>query len=251
MRRLGVPTDADSVAEGKRLVSFYCTSCHGDNLGGYDFFNDPALGVVDAPNLTTGQGGVGSGYSDADWVRAIRHGVDPQGKPLFIMPSNDFYHLSDEDLGQMIAYLKSLPPVYNDANDFSLTLMGRVLLGLGAFGDVLTAESIDHSAPRPEASAVGVTVEYGEYLVQTFGCKTCHGAQLSGGKSPEPGAPLGPNLTPDGNLVNWTEDAFISTIRGRQSEWMPYESLAKMDEDELKAVWMYLQSLPALETTSK
>jgi mono/diheme cytochrome c family protein len=246
-----IPTDVDSIKEGERLASFYCANCHGTNLGGTDFFNDPALAMVDAPNLTSGKGGIGSQYSDVDWVRAIRHGVDPQGSPLFIMPAKDFYFLSDEDLGQIIAYLKELPPVDNDSNDFSFGLLGRTLLGLGVFGDVLNAETIDHTGLRPEAPVFGVSEAYGEYLVNTFGCRTCHGEELSGGQDPAPGAPPSPNLTPGGNLDNWTEDIFISIISNRESEWMPFESLAKMSDDELKAIWIYLQSLPELETTKK
>jgi mono/diheme cytochrome c family protein len=245
-----IPADADAIAEGERLASFYCTGCHGKDLGGKDFFSEPALAVVDAPNLTPGNGGIGNQYNDADWVRAIRHGVDPHGKPLFVMPAKDFYYLSDEDLGLIIAYLKILPPVDHAANDFSFAVMGRTLLGLGVFGDVLNAETIDHIGPRPEAPSAGVTAEYGEYLVNTFGCSTCHGAQLSGGKSPEPSMPPGPNLTPGGHLGSWTEAAFITTVRTRQSEWMPFESLAKMSDDELRAIWTYLQALPELETTT-
>lgn len=246
-----IPTDSASIEEGKRLASFYCTGCHGEGLSGTDFFNDPALAVVDAPNLTPGNGGIGNQYSDADWVRAIRHGVDPRGKPLFIMPAKDFYFLNDEDLGQIIAYLKNLPPVDNAANEFSFATIGRVLLGLGVFGDVLNAETIDHTGTRPNAPSASVTTAYGEYLVKTFGCSTCHGAQLSGGQSPDPGMPPAPNLTPGGHLGSWTEATFISTIRTRQSEWMPFESLAKMSDDELEALWLYLQSLPASETTIK
>jgi mono/diheme cytochrome c family protein len=188
---------------------------------------------------------------EADWVRAIRHGIDPDGKPLFVMPAKDFYYLNDQDLGQIIAYLKSLPPVDNAVNEKSFALPGRVLLGLGVFGDVLNAETIDHTGPRPDSPAAGVTAAYGEYLVRTFGCSTCHGPQLSGGQSSDPGMPPGPNLTPGGPMVYWTQDTFISTVRTRQSEWMPYQSLAKMSDDELGALWLYLGSLPALETTTK
>jgi mono/diheme cytochrome c family protein len=246
-----IPVDADSIAEGERLASFYCANCHGTNLDGTDFFSDPALAVVDAPNLTSGNGGIGTQYSDADWVRALRHGVDPYGKALFVMPSKDFYFLSDEDLGQIIAYLKELPPIDNDANDFSFSFVGRVLLGLGIFGDVLNAETIDHAGTRPEAPVVGVNEEYGEYLINTVGCRTCHGEGLSGGQDPAPGAPLAPNLTPGGHLGGWAEATFITMVRTRQSEWMPFESIAKMSDDELKAIWIYLQSLPELGTTTK
>ena len=246
-----IPTSDEAIAEGERLASFFCIGCHGEDLAGKDFFDEPSLAVVDSSNLTPGQGGVGSEYDDADWVRAIRHGVGHQGKPLFIMPSNDFYHLSDEDLGQIIAYLKSLPPVDRDSDDFVISIPGRMLLSLGAFGNALPAESIDHSAPRPQAPPAGVTPAYGKYLVKAFGCRTCHGEGLSGGRSPEPGSPLAPNLTPGGNLAYWTESAFIATIRTRESAWMPYESLARMDEAELKAIWLYLSSLPTLETTTR
>ena len=73
------------------------------------FIDDPALGRVIAPNLTRGRGGVGATFSDADFVRAIRHGVDPSGRPLLIMPADDYTHFSDADLGMIIAYVRSLP----------------------------------------------------------------------------------------------------------------------------------------------
>lgn len=243
-----IPTDSASIEEGMRLASIYCAGCHGEGLAGNDFFSSQGIGVVDAPNLTAGSGGVGSQYTDIDWVRAIRHGVDDLGKPLFIMPSGDFYHLNDEDLGQIVAYIKSLPPVDGNFNDKSIGLPGRLLVALGAFGNVLHAETIDHTAPRPAALTADASAAYGEYLVTSFGCTTCHGAQLAGGKDPNPDAPPGPNLTRGGNLSSWTDADFINVIRARKSEWMPYESLSKMTDQELTAIFRYLQSLPALET---
>ena len=155
---ISVPTDAESVEEGRRLASIYCAGCHGTDMAGKDFFNDPAIAVVDSPNLTRGKGGIGEQYSDADWVRAIRHGIDSQGKALFIMPSKDFYHFSDEDLGQLIAYLKNSQAVDNESNDFTTTLLGRILVGAGIFGDVLNAETIDHNSPLPATADPGVTI---------------------------------------------------------------------------------------------
>ena len=114
-------------------------------------------------------------------------------------------------------------------------------------GDVFSVESIAHDV-RPPAPAKGVSAEYGEYLVSTFGCQTCHGDNLAGGYGPEPGSPLAPNLTPGGNLANFTDEVFINFIRARQSDFMPFESLAKMSDDELSAIWLYLQSLPSVET---
>ncbi len=248
---VALPNDAEALAEGKRLASIYCASCHGENFAGTDFFNDPALAVVDAPNLTAGRGGIAASYTDSDWVRSVRLGVDPQGRPLFIMPSKDFYYFSDQDLGSIIAYLKSVAPVDNLSEDYEITVMGRALIAAGAFGDIIAAESIDHRAARPSVPARGDTAEYGAYLANTFGCITCHGAELAGGKSPEPGAPLGPNLTPGGSLAQWAPQDFINVIRARRSDFMPFESLNKMSDEELTAIFLYLQSLPALETAVK
>jgi len=243
-----IPTDPAAIKEGERLVSIYCTNCHGDGIGGADFFNDPTLAIIDAPNLTGGEGGVGAHLSDADWVRAIRHGVDPAGKPLFIMPSGNFYFFSNEDLGQIIAYLKTAPPIDHSASDRSTTFLGRALLTLGLFGDLIDAERIDHKAPRPTAPTPDVTVEYGQYLALTFGCRTCHGPQLAGGKDPDPEAPPGPNLTLGGNLGQWDEQTFIAAIRTRKSKWMAFEALNYMTDAELQALWRYLKSLPAVTT---
>jgi hypothetical protein len=134
--------------------------------------------------------------TDADWVRAIRHGVSHDGHPLFIMPSRNFYSFSDEDLGQIIAYLKQAPPVDRTVNDRSTTLRGRILSAVGVFGDLIDAEIIDHMAARPVAPPPGATVEYGKYLADTFGCHTRHGTQLAGGKDPDPDAPPGPQPDP-------------------------------------------------------
>jgi mono/diheme cytochrome c family protein len=123
-----------------------------------------------------------------------------------------------------------------------------VLLSLGLFGDLIDAERIDHTGPRPIAPTPDMTVEYGQYLAVTFGCRTCHGPQLAGGKDPDPEAPPGPNLTPSGNLGEWDEQTFITAIRTRKSEWMSFEALNHMTDAELQALWRYLQSLPAVAT---
>jgi mono/diheme cytochrome c family protein len=247
---VAIPSDAAAVQAGERLVSIYCTGCHGVDLSGSEFFNDPAIGVINAANLTTGRGGAGAVYTDADWVAAIRHGVAPDGRALMIMPSKDFYFLSDADLGQIIAYLKTMPPIDQSLEKPAVALPGRILMGLGAFGEVLSAESIPHDAPRPAAVQPGVDAAYGAYLVQTFGCRTCHGPDLTGGQDPAPGAPPAPNLTTSGNLITWAEQDFINVIRNRQSEWMPFEALRSMSDDELRAIWLYLQSLPEPEASA-
>lgn len=252
-----IPTDEASLAVGKHWAEIHCQGCHKEDLGGGPFFEDPVLGFVDAPNLTAGKGGIGAAYTDADWVRAIRHGVKHDGTSVFIMPSNDFYFLSDADLGGLIAYVKSAPPVDREIRPPNLSAMAKVLYALGAFGNLLYAEAIQHDA-RPPAPPIGVTVDYGEYLSNSNGCPSCHGPQLNGAQPAEPGAPFAANLTPGGPLGGWSEADFFKAMRegvtpeGRQlTEFMPWKGLGKMTDDELKAIWMYLQSLPKLETATK
>src|SRR5687768_7642447 len=122
-----IPTDAEAIARGEHWVKAECIGCHGDDLSGGPFFEAP-FGYFDAINLTPGEGGIGGEFNDEDWVRALRHGVNPQGTSLLIMPSNYFRYYSDEDLGDIIAYLKSLPPVDKETRAPNFNLLGNVLL---------------------------------------------------------------------------------------------------------------------------
>ena len=240
-----IPKDPAAIERGKRLAAIYCAVCHGDDYSGTAFFNDPGLGTINAPNLTPGKGGAGSEFKDSNWVLALRHGINPEGKPLLMPASKALYYLSDADLGAIIAYMKSLPPVDKEWDEYKFTPMAHILLAVGAFGDFISAETIDHSGPRPVAPAAGVTTAYGEYLVKTVGCADCHGKDLSSGKDPDPAAPPAPNLTRRGELRLWTEADFITAVRTRVAEFMPWKDMRNMTDDEVKAVWLYLQSLPA------
>lgn len=244
-------TDEDALARGEHLAVIQgCTDCHGADLAGEPFLEDPAIGHLYASNLTAGEGGIGRVYTDADWVRAIRHGVGPDGKPLLYMPAQDFYHLSDEDLAALIAYLKSVPPVNNSLPDDAIGPLGRILFLAGQL-PLVPAEMIDHDGPRPYAPPPGVTVEYGQYLAVT--CTGCHGQDLSGGPIPgaPPNWPPAANLTPAGHLAEWSEGDFISAMRtgispdGHEIDpVMPIEAVRAMTDEELKALWLFLQSLP-------
>jgi hypothetical protein len=79
---------------------------------------------------------------------------------------------------------------------------------------------------------------------------------LNGGPFPDPTiTKISPNLTPGGEPGFWTEAEFINTIRtgvtpsGHEldPELMPWKDYQAFYDDELKAVWIYLQSLPKLE----
>ncbi|MBC7878724.1 MAG: cytochrome c [Anaerolineales bacterium] len=250
-----VPTDAASIEYGKHRAETLCQGCHGDDLSGIvNWFSAGPLGTIDSANLTAGEGGIGSEYDTEDYVRAIRHGINAEGKPIFMTAVTATAHLSNEDLGAIIAYLKTIPPVDNTTNGQNFTPLARVLLAAGALGK-LPVEEVSHEtnvvAPEP-----GATVEYGEYIVNINDCRVCHGKDLNGGPFPDPTiTKISPNLTRGSELAFWTEEQFINTMRtgvtpsGHEldAEFMPWKDYALFYDDELKAIWMYLETLPKLE----
>ncbi len=257
---IAIPTDSASMARGQHLAVILCEECHAKDLGGTIGWIAPGpLGTGDTPNLTAGQGGLGAQFTDADFVRVLRHGVKPDGTSVFIMPANNFRYLSDTDLGDIIAYIRSLPPVDRQTPEphVRLSFLGNLLVGSGIL-NALRAPAIQDAGPVPTAPQIGTTPEYGAYLVNINGCRDCHGAQLAGARPGTPGSPLAPNLTPGGELRAWTESQFIATLRTGVTpsgthlprQFMPWDFKGQMTDEELKAVFAYLQSLPALQTST-
>ncbi len=246
-----IPVDSAAIARGKHIVdSRGCTDCHGARMEGKVFIDDFAMGKVVATNLTGGQGGVQKVNSDADWVRAIRHGIHRSGRPLLVMPSNEYFYLGDEDLACVIAYLKRLPPIDNPLPANNIGPLARVLYPLGKLDQLLPAEMIDHRTRRPVTPAAAVTPEYGEYIA--VGCQGCHYPNMEGGPSAVPGYPPAPSLTRNGNLARWTEADFVQAMRSGKTvdgkelnnAYMPWQVFGKMNDTELRAIWAYLQTLP-------
>ena len=257
-----IPTDAERIASGKRYVETLgaCQVCHGQNLGGPNidecgaapcigYSKDSLFGEVFPKNLTSGRGGTGGVFTDEDYVRAIRHGIGRDNKSLFMMPSDNYNSISDEDLGNIIAYLKTLPPVDNQQAEAGMAPVGRILTAF--VGGLLAASQIDHEAARPISPEVGVTVEYGRYLAGV--CTICHGDDLTGGEVPSGDRVRAPNITQDGAPGSWTESQFTVTIRSGMTpagnlldpRFMPWNRFNAMTDDELGALWLYLQTLPA------
>ncbi|MDX1613550.1 MAG: cytochrome c [Candidatus Promineifilaceae bacterium] len=255
---LTIPTDAESIAEGQRLIAIRgCSGCHGNDYSGQLLIDDPALGTFYTANLTGGAGSRTAEFTAADWDRAIRHGVGPDGKPLWVMPSQEYARISNQDLSLMIAYLESLPAVDNERPEQRLGPMGHVLVATGQL-PAFSAEVIDHDNPPPDVVEAEVSVAYGEYLATT--CTGCHGENFAGGPIPgaPPDHPHSANLTPGGELANWTEEDFINTLRtgvtpeGEQldPEVMPWPIAEQMTDEDLRAIWLYLQSLDPVEPES-
>jgi len=249
-----IPTDSASLARGQHLAASItkCVHCHGENLGGTQMINGMPFMNLWAPNITSGAGGLGGQLSDADWERAIRYGVGPTGRRLVIMPADAYVYLSDADLADVIAYLKSVPPVAGARPAPQFGPIARMLLATGTF-PLYTYDQIDVSRRTiPPAPAYGDTLALGRYLTHVGGCISCHGPNLAGGPIPgmPPGTKPAANLTPTG-IGQFTEADFVRVLREGTGPGgvpidtlMPWKLSGTMTDPEIHAVWTYIRSVP-------
>jgi mono/diheme cytochrome c family protein len=249
---LDIPTDAASIEYGRQRAEIFCTGCHGEDLGGVEgWLVMGPLGTLDSANLTGGEGGVGREYTPEDYVRVVRHGTDPNGRSTY-MPAVGMSYLGDRELAAIIAYIRTVPPVNHHTRGQQFTPLANIMLTLGMV-PAPPAETVSHevhiTAPEP-----GVTVEYGEYVVNVMDCRVCHGADLTGGPFPDPTVNVvAPDITPRGEVGFWTEEQLMTAFRTgvtpsghkMDPELMPWEEVtARASDEELKAIYKYLQSLP-------
>jgi mono/diheme cytochrome c family protein len=251
---INVPTDSAAIARGAHLAQSFgaCVECHGENLAGKVVFDDPAVGRVYGANLTRGKGGVGALLTDADIVRALRHGVGRDGRPLKVMPSTDYAHLTAGDVAAIVAWVKSRPAVDMVQPPVQIGPVGRALFIAGKL-PILHAERIDHTRSAEMSVVPGATAEYGRY-VAAVGCQGCHGVTLAGGpiQGGAPDWPPAANLTPAGSLKHWTAAGFATFLRtGKRPDGsavgqvMPIRLTQHLTDEEVRALWLYLQTLPA------
>jgi mono/diheme cytochrome c family protein len=243
-----IPTDAAAIARGKYLAEkvAVCVECHGPDLGGKVVQDDVPFGRLVSANLTRGRGGLPADYSDQDFLRVLTHGVKRDGRSVIFMPTVD-YVFTPEDLGAIVAYVKSMPPVDRTVPQMSVGPLARAL-GLFADFPLASAAMIDHGksrlAARPDpADAVAM----GKYLVQSAGCYGCHNPQLTGGSGPPPG---GANITPVG-IGTWSEGDFTTALRTHRrpngtaiDEAMP-RAYGEMSDADLSSIYAYLRTVPA------
>jgi cytochrome c553 len=245
---LKVEMSAAQVQRGEQLA-YLCVDCHsrsGQQLpldGGQENFLAEApmpLGTIYVPNLTPG--GPLKTWTDAEILQALREGVDRSGRPLLGMPSSAFHNLSDRDATALVAYLRSQPAVEHALPDRDLTPLTAAMVGIGLF-----PTSAQTPITGPVNSPQPGTPEYGQYLMASFSCADCHGADYKGGQGGF--APKGPNLPP---IVSaWSQAAFVKFFRsgidpsGRLVEdVMPWKSYGKAASDQdLADIYSYLSGL--------
>ena len=255
---VALPTEPVALERGRYLFnSRGCGDCHGADGGGRKVIDGGGMLII-APHISPGAGSATAHYRIEDWVRAIRHGVKPDGRPLMVMPSEDYNRLTDADLGALVAYAQHMPAVSGQAAVIQLPPPVRVFYGLGLIQDA--AAKIDHSLPPAAPVPEGPTPEHGRYVAQM--CVGCHGPGYGGGKIPggPPDWPAAANLTPGrGGVMDRyarVED-FVAMMRGGKRAdgsaiaVMPFVSLAQLNDVDLRALHVFLQTLPPRDAGSR
>jgi cytochrome c553/mono/diheme cytochrome c family protein len=249
VKPLNIPVDSSMLAYGGRLfVIKGCVDCHGRQLEGRVFVNDPKLGVFAGANLTKGKGGLPAGFDEKEWLMALRHGLNPEGQSLIVMPSYEYCKLSDYDVASIIAWCKAQPPVNHELPPIQVGPLGHVLTFLDKL-PLVPAEKIDHQYQAPVMVKREVTPAFGQYL--SVSCTGCHGHNLRGGPNPLPGGTPVADITSKGHLGKWSQAQFITALRtgktpeGRQlkNSDMPWQITSAYTEEELSALYLYLKSL--------
>jgi len=252
---LSIPSDAESIERGRHLMTLAkCGECHGEDLGGKTIIDHPMMATLSGVNLTAGSGGIGNERSNTDLQRAIRYGLSTDFHGLLGMPTQEHFYFSDSELAAIIGAIRALPPVDRTLPNDKIGPLFRILYLTDQI-ELIGAEELDISGPRPADIPPGVTLEYGEHLVQTGGCYSCHGPALVGGKmaGAPPDWPPASNITPDvdDGIGSWTEtDFFLAMREGIRPDGsainpaMPWRYTQAMTTQELQSVWMFLQTVP-------
>jgi hypothetical protein len=208
-------------------------------------------------------------WSDGEIYRAITSGVGKRNNTIFpVMPYRSYGTLDDEDIYCVIAYIRSIPLIKNDISpsksDFPVNF----------FINTMAAEG--HPSKKP---AMQDSLGYGKYIITAAACIDCHTPvtdkgdlimekAFSGGREfplPGGGTAVSTNITFDKKtgIGEWDKDKFIHVFKsydlttyvpvkvekGDLNTVMPWTMYAKMDSVDLAAIYYYLRSLQAIEST--
>lgn len=236
----------DAVAKGKVMVQSICMECHsarapGDPyhldasklFGGGEEFEGP-WGKVYASNISSDkETGIGA-WTDAQIKQAITKGIDDEGEKLLVMPWEIFRGLDDDDVNNIVAYLRTVPAIRNTPPKDELAPPEAVAAFVDSipplkaavppslfssprdvFHDYFFSTQIHASQPAPagfQAPQGKDSPARGGYLVKNLlGCTFCHAPNLAGGVPPI----YAPNITPDVETGTglWTKEDLVRVLR--------------------------------------
>lgn len=166
-------TDVGAVARGEHLGTIYgCNGCHDKALTGEEWINDPMMGRLFTANLTRAM----PHYTDAQLARAIRGGIRADGSALWNMPSESWVDVTDAEMADLLAWLRTHPPTGAETPRMSLGPMGRLALLVGKLKPTTTYVAEARANPAFDG---GPAFARGRYLATTV-CSECHGSDMKG-----------------------------------------------------------------------
>ena len=245
-----------------------CASCHAvpkqpdkTMLGGGLALNS-AFGTFYVPNISPDpKDGIGA-WTDAQFVTAMTKGTSPTGEHLYpAFPYTSYQHMRIDDLRDLFAYLKTLPPVSGKVRDHDLPFPFNIRRTLGLWKLLF----LDGKPFEPDPSK-SAQWNRGAYLVNGPGhCAECHSPRdalggvieslrFTGGPSPD-GQGGVPNIT-QFKLKEWTEANIVETLEsgmtadadrvgGNMVEIV--RNTSQLTEADRRAIAAYIKSLPAVE----
>jgi mono/diheme cytochrome c family protein len=229
------------LAHGERLTHVLgCTGCHGAHLEGTFFTKDePQYGPLYASNLTMEV----PEYTDAQLDGIIRHGVHPERKTVWAMPSQIFQNLSDPDFEAVVGYLRTLKPQGRKLPDPQFSAQDKKDIAAGRYEPATTLVRKTKSVLPAD---LGPQYVLGRYITSVT-CAECHGPKLEG--RPEDPAGKIPDLIVAGG---YTRDQFETLITrgipvgGRKLKPMMSAvakyRFARLTPHERDALYAYLQA---------
>jgi mono/diheme cytochrome c family protein len=233
--------------------------------GGFVFDEKFGLpGVLYGRNITPDkETGIGT-WTDEEILRAMTQGISKNGDTLFpLMPYPNYNRMAKEDLMSIIAFIRTLKPISNKIPARQLKAPIAIF-----YPAKFLQPSIDGNVRPPETDKVA----YGGYLTAMADCATCHspltpkGPDMSrmfaGGYPFDLGTHkvVSANITPDSatGIGTWNEARFVDKFTlyrnqenysydpGTQNTIMPLSLLAGMKDEDLKAIYAYLRSIPPI-----
>ncbi len=217
-------------------------------------------GTIYAKNITPDkETGIGN-WTDEELLRSITQGISKNGDTLFpLMPYVSYNKMAKADLLDIIAYLRSLKPIYKKVPARQLMIPISM-----AYPAPALKPTLDGNIRPAETDPV----KYGEYLITVADCATCHtpfekGAFnfariYAGGNvfNHEKFRVASANITPDSTGIGgWSEEQFmnkftlyrdaknITAYPGKQNTVMPLVDYSGMTDNDLKALFAYLRTV--------
>lgn len=264
--------EPDLVARGEYIYrASGCTNCHTDRKAkGAELAGGAALqtpfGVFYAPNITPDrEHGIGA-WSDDDFLRAMRDGVNPRGSHYYpAFPYTSYTRLTDEDLRALKAYIFTLAPVAQPSRPHELPWYAR-FRPLLYFWKWLYFEPGSYSIDAQQSTAWN----RGAYLATAAAhCGECHTPRnrfggfdherYFAGTTDGPEGAVVSNITPDRKtgIGRWSVRDIAYYLEAGMTPDGDFagdvmadvidNGLSHLTKDDLRAIATYVKSLPPIE----